>query len=366
MTPGPLTPEEIASGLVTGPVPTRPAQIGEPGRAGTVLDRMSELLRPALARSPCLVSFSGGMDSSFVLAAATHAARRDGLPDPVPIIWRFVDAPAADETDRQTRVIGALGLAEPIVLTAGDDLDLLGPVATDFLDRFGLRFPANLYVHLPLVAAAGAGALLTGVGGDQVLCGHRDRPPALRRAFSALPPALLAPAVRHRADHFPWLTPAASRRSTARWLAHRPPRAGVARMHHRTTDRGMALGVAAFTDMAIDTGTLVMHPFLDPGVQAAFGALVERRPAARRPELLAAASGPLPEVIAAPHPKARFHQAFVRAATARFIRRPADPALLPPGVDPARLQRFWCEHPDSTATALLIQHLWLRQRRRVR
>src|SRR4051794_22650674 len=54
------------------------------------------LLR-ALRRPPCVVSFSGGRDSSAVLALAVDVARRHGLPEPVPVAMRFAGAPAADE-----------------------------------------------------------------------------------------------------------------------------------------------------------------------------------------------------------------------------------------------------------------------------
>jgi asparagine synthase (glutamine-hydrolysing) len=69
--------------------------------SGQVADPVTELERvvvPALRRPPCLVSFSGGHDSSLVLAAAARAARRERLPAPIPVTWRVRDAPAAEES----------------------------------------------------------------------------------------------------------------------------------------------------------------------------------------------------------------------------------------------------------------------------
>src|SRR5215212_1324990 len=55
----------------------------------TPLEALEEAVLPALTQPPCLVSFSGGRDSSSVLAAATRAARREGLPAPVPVTLRI-------------------------------------------------------------------------------------------------------------------------------------------------------------------------------------------------------------------------------------------------------------------------------------
>ena len=51
----------------------------------------------ALRRPPCLVSFSGGLDSSALLAVATAVARREGLDDPVPATLVVPGSPESDE-----------------------------------------------------------------------------------------------------------------------------------------------------------------------------------------------------------------------------------------------------------------------------
>jgi asparagine synthase (glutamine-hydrolysing) len=65
--------------------------------------------------------------------------------------------------------VRALPVTDWIRLPADDDLDFVGPVATDVLRRHGLLHPANAYFHAPLLREAAGGTLLTGVGGDQVL-----------------------------------------------------------------------------------------------------------------------------------------------------------------------------------------------------
>ncbi|SCF19599.1 Asparagine synthase [Micromonospora haikouensis] len=173
---------------------------------------------PAVCRPPCLVSFSGGVDSSLVLAVAARVARREGLPDPVPVTWRFTGAPRAEESDWQDRVIAELGLGDGWqILQAGDDLDLVGPVAGRLLARYGQVHPPNRHLHLPIVELARGGALLTGVGGDQVLAGWRRRPRTLRVRLGRLWARLrgteggLLPWPRREPDPFPWLRPEVAR-----------------------------------------------------------------------------------------------------------------------------------------------------------
>src|SRR5262245_66597824 len=91
---------EIASGRMYGeyrasadlPAPSRQ-------RGPNPLAALEKAVLPALRRPPCLVSFSGGRDSSAVLAAATRAAGREGLPPPIPITLRVRNAPMAEESE---------------------------------------------------------------------------------------------------------------------------------------------------------------------------------------------------------------------------------------------------------------------------
>ena len=185
-----LTPLEIASCVVVGPSGARiaPADQSPATDPAVALERV---IAQALQRPPCLVSFSGGHDSSLVLAAATRAARREQLPLPIPVTWRPTDAPRAEESAWQEAVVAALQLSDWIRLPTGDDLDFVGPVATDVLRRHGVLHPANAYFHAPLLKEAAGGTLLTGVGGDQVL-GRLPRPrrpfwwPRRERSFAAV------------------------------------------------------------------------------------------------------------------------------------------------------------------------------------
>ena len=118
-------------------------------------------------KPPCVIAFSGGRDSSALLAVAVDLARREQWPLPIPVTLRFSSA-ATEETAWQEVVLRHLGLDDWIRLQIGEELDLLGPLATRGLRRHGLLYPANAHVVVPMAEHAVGGHLLTGVGGDDV------------------------------------------------------------------------------------------------------------------------------------------------------------------------------------------------------
>ncbi|HEV2369924.1 MAG TPA: hypothetical protein VGR90_08600, partial [Acidimicrobiales bacterium] len=115
---------EVAWGEVTGFDAVAPAM---PSGNECPLSALESAILPALLRRPCVVAFSGGRDSSAVLAAAVNLARRLGLDEPVALSRSYPRAPAADETTWQEMLVRHLGLAEWVTVES-DDLDLLGPV----------------------------------------------------------------------------------------------------------------------------------------------------------------------------------------------------------------------------------------------
>ena len=124
-------------------------------------------VRPLLDRSPCLVSFSGGRDSSAVLAIATAIARREGLPAAGPGHASLPSAALTQETEWQEQVIGHLGLSDWVRIDAAGRPRLRRPGGDRVLRRHGLLWPCNAYFHAPIFEAAAGGAVLTGVGGDE-------------------------------------------------------------------------------------------------------------------------------------------------------------------------------------------------------
>ncbi|MEL7976756.1 asparagine synthase-related protein [Isoptericola sp. F-RaC21] len=181
-----LTPTEVAVGMPLGlggapAVPGGPPAPGAPaGGARAVLE---ELTARALRAGPVVVSFSGGRDSSAVLAVAAHVARREGLPLPVPTALVYPGLPHADESGWQRAVLEHLGLTDRLVtVTVTDQERLLGGAARASLARHGLVWPAAAHADALVDAVPPGARLLTGEGGDEVLGVRRVTPWAVARA----------------------------------------------------------------------------------------------------------------------------------------------------------------------------------------
>ncbi|HEY1316414.1 MAG TPA: hypothetical protein VGF10_04305 [Gaiella sp.] len=157
--PSHLTPLELAVSRTLGVERRPPLQRSAPESPELSLER---ILEPAVAGGRCVVSFSGGRESAWLLAAATSAARRHGHPDPVPATLRRGGAASRRESEHQERIVRHLGLEDWERIDVGDDLELLGPYARRALSEAGILFPAHLYVFLPLLDLARGGALLAG------------------------------------------------------------------------------------------------------------------------------------------------------------------------------------------------------------
>ncbi|MFI5835419.1 asparagine synthase-related protein [Micromonospora sp. NPDC051300] len=357
------TSRDIAAGLAIGLVPPGPPRPAG-GPAPDPLTALEAAVRPALRRSPCVLSFSGGLDSSLVLAVAVRVARREGLSDPVPVTWRFTGAPGAEESTWQERVIRALGLPDWQILRADDDLDLVGPVARRSLRRHGVRHPANVHLHLPVVELAAGGAMLTGLGGDQILAGWR-RPlrTRLRVRLGRLRRRALGQAYPPPPPPLTWLRPevaAQVRRATREWVRGEPHRLGD-RMAYHARSRDRLLMLDALDAIGADHDVRPVHPLFDEGFRDALAAHHGHRRDPTRRSLLAAIGGDaLPPEVTAPRGKALFGDVFLRLPTREFVRGWDGTGVDADLVDRDRLRAVWAGERIPWRTALLVQHLWLR------
>ena len=119
---GALTAYETAVGHVFGLEPSVPVSI--PSRR-ELLEAMGDALEPHLASGPCLVWQTGDDGGALGLGSAVRRARREGLPDPIPLT--LVTDPAAGDDEHVRAVVEALGLRDWVRVDATEGLDLLGP-----------------------------------------------------------------------------------------------------------------------------------------------------------------------------------------------------------------------------------------------
>lgn len=369
-----MTPLELSTGLVLG------QRQSEPSMATSETDPISALegaIRPALEQPPCLVSFSGGLDSSLILATAIRMARRDGLPEPIPATYRIRDAPSAYETDWQEAVARELDVSDWEVMDFVDELDVIGPFATELLLRHGVLFPFNAHGHLPLIRAARGGSLITGAGGDElfslpararaawVLRGRvrpRLRDP-LRIAFAGLPSLMRAPVLRRRfAPPFPWLTRTAFDEFRRQWAAEaaREPARWDESRRWWLRRRYVHVLHQTFALLANDEHVTVHHPFCHPTVVNAVAARGGATGWGNRNEAMSEMFGTLlPRSVAARRSMAIGNEIFFSHHSRAFVQRWNGQGIDHDLVDEIGLRREWSSINPDAHTYTLLQVAWL-------
>jgi asparagine synthetase B (glutamine-hydrolysing) len=373
-----LTPLEWAAGNVWGSVEGE--GVAAAPASPTPREAIEQAVREALERPPCVVSFSGGLDSSAVLAVAAATARRHGLPDPVPVTLRFPGHPYAEESDWQELVIGHLGIQDWQRIEIHDELDFLGALGRDLLAELGVLWPANAHFHEPIFRAAPGGSVLTGVDGDGLFGGSRwrrahqvisrsERPQArdLLRVGLAFSPRPLRRAVltRRPIGGAPWLLP------RARWEVERAladedaaePVRWDRRMRWFGTRRYLHVAAASLELLAHRHDVAVRHPLVDPRFLAALARHRGRVGYASRAHAVHDLFGDLlPPRLLMRRTKAEFGTAMWGPATRRFVEEwdggsGIDATL----VDAQALRSAWRgEHPPLPSVTLL-QRAWLAQ-----
>jgi hypothetical protein len=367
-----MDPLEIAGGWVSGYEP-QPFPAGVHDEPRRVLDRM---LLPWLERSPCLIAFSGGRDSSVLLAGAVALARRESMPEPVPITLSYPGVAQTLEGEWQRLVLDHLGVRARIVLTVHDEHDPLGPVGVPVLRRYGVVWPPNFTPTWRLLDQARGGVLLTGEGGDE-LFGHtritpltnvlrrRGRVPRVmyRDSLHALAPAAIRRRVAMRRRYvLPWLRPEAedllSRRATA-------DAAAFALHAGRNTwqfavRRSARLSYRTMRTMGADIGTTYVQVFAEPELVASVAATGGFWGwTGRTATMRALFSDLLPPQVLSRRTKAQFERAVFTGYSREFARTWSGDGVDQDLVDPEALRDVWLSDTPHAPSMSLLQQAWL-------
>jgi hypothetical protein len=375
-----LTPLEELWAIPIGRDPLTES-VPEQAFSGSAREALELAVLPALLRPPCIVSFSGGVDSSVVLALATHVAQREGLPPPIPITNRFPLVEEADELEWQERVISHLGIEDWTRLDWDDELDILGPLATGILRRHGVLAPFNGHFHYPMLEQAKGGSLLAGIGGDELfeavsrataarVLVQRRRPRLrdLRSVTFALMPRRLRVAVTARRrpfDRYDWIrAPARTRlaHAYASWECEDPLRSDVALRQWWWPSRMVQCNLASKRLLSEDFDVRFGAPFLDPDVLCACGreggsAGLGQGQRGRGFEALV--GDLLPREVLHRRSKASFSGAFWNRHARAFVERWDGQGLDVANVDPARLQAQWARAMPDPHSYTQLQRAWL-------
>jgi asparagine synthase (glutamine-hydrolysing) len=353
-----------------------------PTGSGSAIAAFEETIRRALERPPAVVAFSGGRDSSAVLAVATDVARREGHPEPVPATLRFPTSAESDESEWQERVVRHLRLSDWVRIEIVDELDCVGPYAQRALGDHGLLWPPNAHVLVPLLEQAADGSLLSGDGGDVVfepspwrrhvfdlLAGRiRPRPRDVLPISLAFGPARLRQRrfLRRYADsvRVPWLRPDAREQLLDRWSveAAAEPLTLNARIPWMHGLRPVQVALQSFGVLAAASRAQLAHPFHEPGFVASLARAARSFRYADRTEAMRRLfAHVLPEDVCARSTKGGFRDVFwnchARDFAARWRGEGADPEL----VDLDVLAAIWRsdEAREHFRSCTQLQAAWL-------
>ena len=363
---------ELALGMPLGVVPEAlvlpPRSLSPRAELERIIDDQFALGRQVF------VCFSGGRDSSAVLALAVHVACRNGAPLPIPVTLRFPDHPESDETKWQEMVVRHLELTEWIVIDR-PDADLLEPAITEWLATRGLFYPSQIGSYLPIVAAAAGGVVLTGEGGDESFGGWKFRaalhpvdwgPVGAAKAVAVATlsrgPAPVKRWYRQRGQPHPWLTdagrnavqPALDEASETEPVGWRRYLAWVfARRAWHVAQHTLDL-------VGQGSGCSVVHPLAEPTLLSALAETWPRRGPADRTDVMAAVVGDLlPESIVDRDDKAVLASVFIGERSMAFIEQWDGSGVDAEWVDAQALREMWLRRYPYVGSFNLLHQAWL-------
>ena len=371
---------ELASGLVLG-YDSSASPLRESADWGSPRQALEAALELSLRHPPCVVQFSGGRDSSAVLALAALVARRSGLPLPIPATMIFPGMAETGEDHWQEIVIRHLALPDWQRLYLNDEMDLVGPIAGPLLEVYGPTYPSNGHFMQPILKMARGGTVLTGVGGDElfevtpmarlalVLTGKRPpRRTDLRTLALACAPRALKSAWYRRQDlELPWLQATARRRTgkvVAEWMASSELwwANDVRSWWSARPRRAIAQTLEAFGHLL---NVEVRHPLQDEAFLSALAFSHKRAAWVGRTAAMDELFGDvLPREVTHRTTKAVFSEAFFGPYAREFAQRWNGKGLDTSLVDPQRLRDTWLGPEFDARSGSALQGAWAAQEMR--
>ena len=345
------------------------------------LQALENTLREALLRPPCVIGFSGGRDSSALLAVAISLARREGLTPPIAATNVYPDLEETDESDWQELVIRYLGIEEWVRQEFTDETDLLAPSSLSSLRRHGPLWPATMHNRAPIIALARGGSYITGNGGDELLGEYRStrlarvlarQVPTVQRAAKDVVWVIGPGRVRQRLERRalarrgalrPWLRPRA-----AEWFADQVTEMAVRRpLTHRfgpvevLRRRGFQAAFGNLNLIGESLGVRYVHPFLDPAFAVALGRCAPTLGFTGRTETMRALFGHLlPDAILSRNAKVYFNSAYAHRFTREFVASWDGSGLDDDLIDAEALKDSWQNDPVFHGGSFQLVHLaWL-------
>lgn len=375
----PLRGFELASGYPTGTVGGSSRLLPLHGADPDPRRAIEAELRAALQRPPCGIAFSGGRDSSVLLAMAVALADREGLPRPVALTNAISGPGASEDPGWQRRLIDLLGVDWQVFLL-DDELDAIGPVAAEILPVTGVMWPAAAYSSKRLLQAVRGGSLVTGEYGDELFGDHRitpvigtirRRPRPSRLVVRSVALALAPVRFRERDLHARLLRP-------RRWLKPEPRRlhvealaadmAGTPLSWRKALDRAdrlraHRLGHRTLHALAAMDDVMLVEPFAEPRVKRSVAVAGGRFGWTSRSEaMLSIFRGDVPDELLRRTTKAIFNRSIIGRHSRTFAEAwdgtglPADVDDL---VDHDALRSEWLSELPHPGSIGLLQAAWL-------
>lgn len=370
---------EVSSGWLHGFISG--AVVSESSEEGAA-EALRNVLRDPLLGGPCVVPFSGGRDSSLLLAVACSVAREAGVGLPTAVTFRYPGQSEADENDWQEMVMNHLaGLGfRPAwrIREISDELDVVGPTMAPLLEEVGHPlWPPGVAGTVAMAREAAGATVLSGEHGDSVLGMRRATvlSSALRRrgrglsiahwrmvAAAATPRPVAAVGVRLKGWYPPWL--AAAGRHRWRRLAAADTRQEKLRwdesIRRTVAGRGAAIGSRTLEQLAHRVGSRLLMPLADTRVIAALAYEGGSRGLGSRRSLMGVLGRELlPESLYARETKASFNASRLNGSTRMTVAGWRGEGVDPQWVNVSTLQAIWSAGPIPPLTAGLIQAAWL-------